>query len=122
MLHQRLDPVINKQFHNVLVKLLSGGRAALVVKLLQSVIFDPKKESSGVTLTGFERYSRARSGLHSILPWWFVGAYSQWCKLMDSLLDPLQNPSLNKHLAYVLLDQLLINLFPELELESQKKL
>lgn len=119
MLRKRLGPIMNRGFQNVLVKLLSGGRAALVVRLLNSIIFDADTGKKDTSPSSSERYNRAKNGLHSILPWWFVGAHSQWCTLMNSLLDPLQDAPLNKHLAYNLLDQLLISLYPELTVQTQ---
>ncbi|CAG5101241.1 Protein of unknown function [Cotesia congregata] len=62
-----------------------------------------------------EKYLGAKEGLHNLLPkWFFVLRNDSWCELMDSLLDPLQNAPLNKHLAYVLIDQIVLTLFPEL--------
>ncbi|XP_015608100.1 sorting nexin-14 isoform X2 [Cephus cinctus] len=111
-----LDPVVNRLLENTLVKLLSGGRAAIVVKLLHSNICGTKsnKKDVMVHIKNKDKYKNAKEGLYSLLPWWFVGLHSTWFKLMDSLLEPLQNAPLNKHLAYMLLDQLLANLFPEL--------
>ncbi|XP_012271513.1 sorting nexin-14 isoform X2 [Orussus abietinus] len=113
---RNVDPMANRLLYDTLVKLLSGGRAALVVKLLYSSIFDldsttGKDPSSHVDE---DKRQAAKQGLHDLIPWWMVGLRSTWCSLMDSLLDPLQNAPLNKHLAYVLLDQLLASLFPEL--------
>jgi uncharacterized membrane protein YfbV (UPF0208 family) len=114
-LRQSLDPIVNKWFHNMIVKLLSGGRAAIVVKLLHSTIFDKDHKDASTTKTKAEElYNNAKSGLYNLVPWWLLDIHSKWCKLMDSFLDPIQNAPFNKHLAYMLLDQLLVNLFPEL--------
>lgn len=103
---------MNTLFYNMLVKLLSGGRAAIVVKLLHAkIIGDYMKDFSS---QGRDYYDIAKEGLHSLLPWWLMEFCKPWNKLMDSLLDPLQNAPFNKHLAYFLLDHLLVNLFPEL--------
>ncbi|KAL7288116.1 sorting nexin-14-like isoform X2 [Trichogramma pretiosum] len=114
-----LDPLINRWFYNMIVKLLSGGRAALVVKLLHSTIFDTDFEdedfdTSSPKLEAEEHYNLAKSGLYNLVPWWVFGVHSKWCELMDSFLEPIQNAPFNKHLAYTLVDQLLINVFPEL--------
>lgn len=98
----------------MIVKLLSGGRAAIVVKLLHSTIFDKENKGAAPGTKAEENYKNAKIGLHNLVPWWSIHIHSKWCKLMDSLLDPIQNASFNKHLAYTLVDQLLINLFPEL--------
>ncbi|OXU20981.1 hypothetical protein TSAR_003479 [Trichomalopsis sarcophagae] len=111
---QSLDPFINKWFHAMIVKLLSGGRAAIVVKLLHSTIFDNENKGTSPETKAEENYKNAKIGLHNLVPWWSIQIHTKWCKLMDSLLDPIQNASFNKHLAYMLVDQLLINLFPEL--------
>lgn len=111
---ERLDPVVNRMFRNMLVKLLSGGRAAIVVKLLHAKIVGDKSYMKDFSSQGRDYYDTAKEGLHSLLPWWLMGFSKPWCKLMDSLLDPLQNAPFNKHLAYFLLDHLLLNLFPEL--------
>ena len=99
----------------MIVKLLSGGRAAVVVKLLHSIIFDKEYKNSSSKVKPDGHYNSAKSGLYNLLPWWLFGIHSKWCKLMDSLLEPIQSASFNKHLAYMLVDQLLVNLFPELK-------
>ncbi|EFN87552.1 sorting nexin-14 [Harpegnathos saltator] len=111
---KRLDPVVNTMFYNVLVKLLSGGRAAIVVKLLHAKVVGDKSYIKDFSSQEKDYYDTAKEGLHSLLPWWLIGVSKPWSKLMDSLLDPLQNAPFNKHLAYFLLDHLLVNLFPEL--------
>lgn len=93
---------------------MSGGRAALVVKLLQESIFEDIEDREFKNIKSEEIYKGAREGLHNLLPWWLSNLHHKWCELMDALLDPLQNAALNKHLAYELVDQLLITLFPEL--------
>lgn len=115
-LRQSLDPFINKWFYEMIVTLLSGGRAAIVVKLLHSVIFDTELEleDASFSIKDDDYYSAAKNGLHNLVPQCLVGVHSNWCKLMDSLLEPIQCAAFNKHLAYTLVDQLLINLFPEL--------
>ncbi|XP_011865725.1 PREDICTED: sorting nexin-14-like [Vollenhovia emeryi] len=109
---ERIDPIVNTVFYNTLVKLLSGGRASIVVKLLHAKIVG-KNYMKDFPSQGKCRnyYETAKEGLHSL--WRLVGFSKPWNSLMDSLLDPLQNASFNKHLAYVLLDHLLVNLFPE---------
>lgn len=114
--YQSLDPVVNKLLNETLVKLLSGGRAALVVKLLHAAILGPKlndKENSPSSLET-EKLKHAQKGLSSLIPWWIFGLRSAWHNLMRSLLEPLQNASFNKHLAYSLLDQIVADLFPEI--------
>lgn len=101
------------------MKLLSGGRAAIVVKLLHAKLFNDEcleENAIGSSLTESQEqqlYETAREGLHSILPWWCFGLRGTWIKTMDSLIEPLQSPALNKHLAYLLLDQLVLDIFPE---------
>jgi len=109
---KRIDPIVNAVFYNTLVKLLSGGRASIVVKLLHAKIVG-KNYMKDFPSQGKSRnyYETAKEGLHSL--WWLMGFSKPWNNLMDSLLDPLQNASFNKHLAYILLDHLLVNLFPE---------
>ncbi|KAL0109395.1 hypothetical protein PUN28_014457 [Cardiocondyla obscurior] len=109
---KRLDPLVNAVFYNTLVKLLSGGRASIVVKLLHAKIVG-KNYMKDFPSQGKCRnyYETAKEGLHSL--WWLMGFSKSWNNLMDSLLDPLQNGPFNKHLAYILLDYLLVNLFPE---------
>ncbi|XP_043278854.1 sorting nexin-14-like isoform X2 [Venturia canescens] len=110
-----LDPVLNTFLRETLIKLLSDGRAASVVKLLHNTIFGSRiAKSSNVGKSREERHERAKEGLHNLMPWWCFGFRRRWCRLMDSLLDPLQSPSLNKHLAYTLLDQIIANLYPEI--------
>ncbi|XP_011314371.1 sorting nexin-14 [Fopius arisanus] len=110
-----LDSVCNKFMNRILMKLLSGGRAAVVVKLLHNAMFEEKSSIDVNPSSRAERYKSAKEGLHSLLPWWCFGLHTNyWCKLMDALLEPLQNPFLNKHLAYVLVDQVLVTLFPEI--------
>lgn len=116
---QSLDSITNEFLTRTLTKLLSGGRAAMVVKLLHNAMFESETSTEGdpSRVTPEERYASAREGLHSLLPWWFFGLRNNyWCRLMDSLLDPLQNAFLNKHLAYVLVDQVLVTLFPEISI------
>lgn len=108
-----LDPIINNILRETLIKLLSGGRAASVVKLLHNNIFRTTSSKSYSTVTSRERYLRAKEGLHNLLPWWCFGFRRKWQKMMDALLDPLQSAPLNKHLAYMLLDQIVANLYPE---------
>lgn len=107
---EKMDPVVNAMFYNMVVKLLSNGRAAIVVKLLHAKILGSRRD---IFSQGRDYYETAKKGLHSLLPWWLVGLFKPWSKLMDSLLDSLQNAPFNKHLAYFLLDHLLVNLFPE---------
>lgn len=111
---ERVDVFVNMMFYNMLIKLLSGGRAAVVVKLLHAKIVggDYAKDFPLQGKSRNEYYDTAREGLYSLLPWWLPFSKS-WNKLMDSLLDSLQYAPLNKHLAYFLLDHLLVNLFPE---------
>lgn len=114
LLRKRVDPVVNAMFYNMLIKLLSGGRASIVVKLLHAKITGRnymKDFSSQARCRDY--YETAKEGLYSLLPWWLVGFSKPWNSLMDSLLDPLQNAPFNKHLAYFLLDHILVNLFPE---------
>lgn len=106
--------MVNTTFYNMLVKLLSGGRAAIVVKLLHAEIFGDKSYMKDFPSQRRDYYDTAKEGLHSLLPWWLMEFFKPWSKLMDSLLDPLQNAPFNKHLVYFLLDHLLVNLFPEL--------
>ncbi|EFN67435.1 Sorting nexin-14 [Camponotus floridanus] len=111
---KRVDPIVNTMFYNMLIKLLSGGRASIVVKLLHAKITGRnymKDFSSQARCRDY--YEAAKKGLYSLLPWWLLGISKSWNSLMDSLLDPLQNAPFNKHLAYLLLDHLLVNLFPE---------
>ncbi|XP_076756445.1 sorting nexin-14 [Xylocopa sonorina] len=112
----KVDSYVNVIFYNVLIKLLGGGRAATVVKLLHTKVIGDKNGTKDTNTQTNRRnnYETARKGLHNLLPYWLIGFYKPWVEIMDSLLDSLQNASLNKHLAYVLLDQILINLFPEL--------
>lgn len=112
---KRVDPIVNAMFYNMLIKLLSGGRAAIVVKLLHAKIIGGSytKEFSLQGKCRGDYYDTAKEGLYSLLPWWLMPFSKPWNKLMDSLLDPLQNAPFNKHLAYFLLDHLLVNLFPE---------
>lgn len=111
---KRMDPIVNSMFYNMLVKLLSGGRASIVVKLLHAKIVGGKSYMKDFPSQGKDYYETAKEGLHSLLPWWLIGFSKPWNKLMNSLVDPLQNAAFNKHLAYFLLDHLLVNLFPEM--------
>ncbi|XP_050597216.1 sorting nexin-14-like [Bombus affinis] len=108
----KIDPYVNVLLYNALAKLLSGGRAATVVKLLHTKVLCEKKDSSQVNRRNY--YEIAKTGLYGLLPYWLMVFYKPWIEIMDSILDSLQNAPLNKHLAYVLLDQILINIFPEL--------
>jgi len=112
LLRKRIDPYVNAIFYNTLVKLLSGGRASIVVKLLHAKIVG-KNYMRDFPSQGKCRsyYETAKEGLHSL--WWLMIFPRPWNNLMNSLLDPLQNAPFNKHLAYLLLDHLLVNLFPE---------
>ncbi|XP_046611100.1 sorting nexin-14-like isoform X1 [Neodiprion virginianus] len=115
--YQSLDPLINKLMNKTLVKLLSSGRAAVVVKLLHTTILGPKSNDKELSSLGdFEtkKLEQAQAGLSSLIPWWIIGLHTTWHKLMRSLLEPLQNPAFNKHLAYCLLDQIIADLFPEI--------
>ncbi|XP_048505459.1 sorting nexin-14-like isoform X2 [Athalia rosae] len=115
--YQSLDPLMNKVLNETLVKLLSGGRAALVVKLLQATIMEAKvneKDISESEISESEKRERALEGLSSLIPWWIFGLHSTWHKLMRSLFEPLQNAAFNKHLAYSLIDQIVADLFPEI--------
>ncbi|KAG5322336.1 SNX14 protein, partial [Pseudoatta argentina] len=113
LLRKRIDPYVNAMFYNTLVKLLSGGRASIVVKLLHAKIVG-KNYMRDFPSQGKCRnyYETAKEGLHSL--WWLMIFPRPWNNLMNSLLDPLQNAPFNKHLAYLLLDYLLVNLFPEM--------
>lgn len=108
----KIDPYVNVLLYNALAKLLSGGRAATVVKLLHTKVLCEKKDSSQANRRNY--YEIAKTGLYGLLPYWLMVFYKPWIEIMDSILDSLQNAPLNKHLAYVLLDQILINIFPEL--------
>ncbi|KYN30488.1 Sorting nexin-14, partial [Trachymyrmex septentrionalis] len=112
LLRKRIDPYVNAMFYNTLIKLLSGGRASIVVKLLHAKIVG-KNYMRDFPSQGKCRnyYETAKEGLHSL--WWLMIFPRPWNNLMNSLLDPLQNAPFNKHLAYLLLDHLLVNLFPE---------
>lgn len=112
----KVDPYVNVLLYNALAKLLSGGRAATVVKLLHTKVLGDKNRTKDLSLQSTRRnyYETAKIGLYGLLPYWLMGFYKPWTEIMDSILDSLQNPPLNKHLAYVLLDQILINIFPEL--------
>ncbi|XP_058798225.1 sorting nexin-14-like [Phymastichus coffea] len=109
-----IDPFVNKWFYEMIVKLLSGGRAAMVVQLLHSAIFSNEAKHPSSKIPAEVYYNEARSGLHNLVPQWFLCIHSKWCELMDSLLEPIQHAAFNKHLAYMLVDHLLVNLFPEL--------
>lgn len=113
LLRKRLDPIVNAVFYNTLIKLLSGGRASIVVKLLHAKIVG-KNYMKDFSSQGKSRnyYETAKEGLNSL--WRLMGFSKPWNNLMDSFLDPLQNAPFNKHLAYLLLDHLLVNLFPEM--------
>ncbi|XP_008560799.1 sorting nexin-14 [Microplitis demolitor] len=114
-----LDPICNKYLDKTLTKLLSGGRAAMVIKLLHNVMFGSKPTRNNVSTVSHEdeKYSSAKEGLYNLLPKWLLYLRNDyWCKLMDSLLDPLQNAPLNKHLVYFLIDHIVLTLFPELSL------
>lgn len=107
-----LDPLINNALHNALVRLLSGGRAATVVKLLHTKILNAREMSLArrewrSQSANRDWYAAAREGIRGILPHWLRD-------LGDSLLEPLQHAPLNKHLAYTLLDQVLVSIFPEI--------
>lgn len=112
---KKADPIVNAMFYNMLIKLLSDGRASIVVKLLHAKILEARNYRKDISSQERSRdcYETAKKGLHSLLPWWLAIFTEPWNKLMDSLLDSLQNASFNKHLAYFLLDHLLVNLFPE---------
>lgn len=112
----KVDPYVNVVLYNTLVKLLSGGRAATVVKLLHAKVLGDKNRTRDTNTEATRRcyYEAARKGLHGLLPCWLIGFYKPWIELMDMLLNSLQNAPLNKHLAYVLLDQILVSLFPEI--------
>ncbi|XP_018361321.1 PREDICTED: sorting nexin-14-like [Trachymyrmex cornetzi] len=112
LFRKKIDPYVNAVFYNTLVKLLSGGRASIVVKLLHAKIVG-KNYMRDFPSQGKCRnyYETAKEGLHSL--WWLMIFPKPWNNLMNSLLDPLQNAPFNKHLAYLLLDHLLVNLFPE---------
>ncbi|XP_043256850.1 sorting nexin-14-like [Colletes gigas] len=114
----QVDPFVNILLYNALVKVLSNGRAAAVVKLLHSKVMGDKNYTKELTLQKSRRnyYENAKKGLHNLLPYWLIGFYRSWIELTDSVLDSLQNATLNKHLTYVLLDHILISLFPELTL------
>jgi len=119
LLHKRMDPLINTIFYNMLIKLLSADRAAIIVKLLHAKIIDRNYMKDFTSQTRCrDYYKTAKEGLYSLLPWWLMGLSKPWNKLIDSLLDPLQNAPFNKHLAYLLLDHLLINLFPEVTIQQ----
>ncbi|XP_053994319.1 sorting nexin-14-like [Hylaeus volcanicus] len=114
--HAKVDPFVNIVLYNALVKVLSSGRAATVVKLLHAKVLGEKGRMKESTSQGYRRnyYESAKKGLYNLLPYWLIGFYRPWTELMDSLLDSLQNATVNKHLAYILLDHILISLFPEL--------
>ncbi|XP_043513618.1 sorting nexin-14-like [Frieseomelitta varia] len=109
----KVDPYVNVLLYNALAKLLSGGRAANVVRLLHTRVLGEKKDLPAQA-NRRNYYETAKTGLYGLLPCWLMGFYKPWTEIMDSILDSLQNAPLNKHLAYVLLDQILINIFPEL--------
>ncbi|XP_006608646.1 sorting nexin-14-like isoform X1 [Apis dorsata] len=112
----KMDPYANILLYNVLAKLLNSGRAATVVKLLHAKVMDDKNHTkdSSFQINRRNYYETAKKGLYGLLPYWLMGFYKPWIEIMDFILDSLQNAPFNKHLAYVLLDQILINIFPEL--------
>ncbi|XP_031833287.1 sorting nexin-14 [Nomia melanderi] len=112
----KVDPFVNILLYNTLAKILSSGRAAAVVNLLHTKVMSDKSHvKERISQGNCENcYEGARKGLYNLLPYWLIGLYKPWTELMDSVLDSLQNAQLNKHIAYVLLDQILISLFPEL--------
>lgn len=112
----KMDPYANILLYNVLAKLLRSSRAATVVKLLHAKVMDDKNHTKNLSFQINRRnyYETAKKGLYGLLPYWLMGFYKPWIEIMDFILDSLQNAPFNKHLAYVLLDQILINIFPEL--------
>nr|XP_033337093.1 sorting nexin-14-like isoform X1 [Megalopta genalis]XP_033337095.1 sorting nexin-14-like isoform X1 [Megalopta genalis]XP_033337096.1 sorting nexin-14-like isoform X1 [Megalopta genalis] len=114
----KVDPLVNILFYNALTKILSNGRAAAVVNLLHTkVMCDKSCKKERISAGNCENcYESAKKGLYGLLPYWLIGLYKPWTELMDSVVDSLQNAQLNKHIAYVLLDQIVISLFPELVL------
>ncbi|XP_066581339.1 sorting nexin-14-like [Prorops nasuta] len=108
-----MDPFINLIFSRLLIKLLSEGRAAAVIKLLHTKVLHHNNQKKEKPLSSLDRYLAAKEGLHHSLPWWLIFFFAPWCKLVDAILDSLQCGIFNKHLVYYLLDALVINLFPE---------
>ncbi|XP_076674344.1 sorting nexin-14 [Andrena cerasifolii] len=119
----KVDPFVNVLLYNVLAKLLSSGRAATAVKYLHTKVMGDKRFMHETTSeeTRQNYYENAKKGLYNLLPYWLIGLYKPWSELMNSVLDSVQHPPLNKHTAYILLDQILISLFPELTVESMEK-
>ncbi|XP_076296987.1 sorting nexin-14 isoform X2 [Lasioglossum baleicum] len=114
----KVDPLVNILLYNALTRILNSGRAAAVINLLHTKAMGDKNRMK-------ERFSQgncenscetAKKGLYGLLPYWLIGFYKPWTELMDSVVNSLQNAQLNKHIAYVLLDQIVISLFPELVL------
>ncbi|KAG7196813.1 hypothetical protein KM043_016926 [Ampulex compressa] len=110
----RIDPMVGAAFHHFLKKLLSGERAAGMVRLLHARITSPRRTVKDPQGGQWDYYENAKDGLHNYLPWCLYIVYAPWCKLTDTVLDTLQHAPLNKHLVYLLLDHLLVNLFPEI--------
>ncbi|XP_076243695.1 sorting nexin-14 isoform X2 [Calliopsis andreniformis] len=112
----KVDPFISVLLRNALVKLLNSGRAATAIKLLHSKVMSDRIHTKELASQENPQihYENARKGLHNLLPYWLIGIYKPWTELIDSALDSLQNAPLNKHIVYVLLDQIVLSLFPEL--------
>lgn len=117
LLREIVDPLAETALYNTLAKLLSGGRAAIVVKLLHVKIVGSKKGLQKERNTQGNlrhHYETAKEGLSNLLPWWLFVFSAPWNKLIDSVLEPFQDAPLNKHITYLLLDHTLTCLFPEL--------
>lgn len=111
----KVDPLVNALLYNALAKLLSSGRAATAIKLLHTKVMSDKSRMNEKTCQENRRvlYENARKGLYSLLPYWLIGFYKPWTELIGAVLDSLQHAPLNKHIVYVLLDQIVTSLFPE---------
>ena len=90
---------------------LTSGRVSHLVSLLEEAVFSPAgRESDEIeqmeeTLAAFRQYLPAP--VRTVLGERFLPSTT-------TLLDLLQEPLLNKQLAYTLIDTLLVKLFPEL--------
>ncbi|XP_076655780.1 sorting nexin-14 isoform X1 [Halictus rubicundus] len=114
----KVDPLVNILLYNALSRILSSGRAVAVINLLHTKAMGDKNRMKERISQGNRENccETAKKGLYGLLPYWLIGFYKPWTELMDSVVNSLQNAQLNKHIAYVLLDQIVISLFPELVL------
>lgn len=97
-----VDAIILKSIDKLTKSLIHETHLTELVNILEDQLFNTTSEDASTTEL-LERQRQAKKRLEAI------------SKRFACIIDTLQSPVLNKHLAYCLFDIIVIEIFPELE-------